>query len=623
MKKNVLFALASLMLLTGCSRGVDLYQDPENKTSEEDINNNVKGVFGVDFASNQDWCTTTSGELTILADASVSKVQLLVKVREVYDDVPSYVTRDAMKLLNEAEVKGQTTFKMSYDAPKENLGFYVAFITDKGNVFKKVMGNTVSVEESARTRTLSADYVLPSGEFRLAKAIESYANQRGWVEGEMLYDLSDDDYDRLKMTSPDYSDEFKTTFRDIVFDIFPNGRSHRNIDLVKESNFFNDKIYPITTGDEPIIVTPVYKCDNPTKYGYEVWNSDLYYYYYKADAVNGMEDVEAANFFKSLPKYKAIPFGKSFGQKEDDVIAKHGSFALLYFGDGTPEVGENGSVGSYMFPKGYKIGFMIRAKTTADNNKKQGEVYGDGRLNGHINTDKEFNFSSSGLAANDPRAAWLNINKKMMLTWESGTDADFNDIILEIEGGIEDIIVPPPFVFPQVFTYCFEDTELGDYDMNDVVIKALRLNETTIEYRIVACGAHDELYVKNLNYGAISDSKEVHELFGTTPQNFVNTQNGDSYTFVVGTRTVDKDFKLSEEPDNEKPYIFNKTKNKNIYLSKAGQDPHGIMVACDFLYPLERICIRDAYLQFNNWGQNPINSTWWYMSPDQSKVYKN
>jgi hypothetical protein len=211
----------------------------------------------------------------------------------------------------------------------------------------------------------------------------------------------------------------------------------------------------------------------------------------------------------------------------------------------------------------------------------------------------------------------------MMLTWESGTDADFNDIILEIEGGIEDIIVPPPFVFPQVFTYCFEDTELGDYDMNDVVIKALRLNETTIEYRIVACGAHDELYVKNLNYGAISDSKEVHELFGTTPQNFVNTQNGDSYTFVVGTRTVDKDFKLSEEPDNEKPYIFNKTKNKNIYLSKAGQDPHGIMVACDFLYPLERICIRYAYLQFNNWGQNPINSTWWYMSPNQSKVYKN
>ena len=194
MKKIVLFALASLMLLASCSRGVDLYQDPENKTSEEDINNNVKGVFGVDFASNQDWCTTTSGELTILTDASVNKVQLLVKVREVYDDVPSYVTRDAVKLLNEAEVKGQTTIKMSYDAPKENLGFYVAFITDKGNVFKKVEGNTVSMEEAAKTRTLSTGYMLPLGEFRLANAIPSYANQRGWVENEMLYELSDEDY---------------------------------------------------------------------------------------------------------------------------------------------------------------------------------------------------------------------------------------------------------------------------------------------------------------------------------------------------------------------------------------------------------------------------------------------
>ena len=622
MKINVLFALASLMLFASCSRGVDLYQDPENKTSEEDINNNVKGVFGVDFASNQDWCTTTSGELTILADASVSKVQLLVKVREVYDDVPSYVTRDVMKLLNEAEVKGQTTFKMSYDAPKENLGFYVAFITDKGNVYKKVKGNTVSVEEPARTRTLSADYNLPSGDFKLANAIESYANQRGWVENEMLYELSDEDYGKLKMSSPDYSDGFKKSFRDIVFSVFPNGRDYRNLSRVIESGYYNKKIYPITTGDEPIIVTPVYKCDNPLKYGNEVWNSDLYYYYYKADANIGATAADSANYFNSLPKYKAIPFNQTFGEEEDDSIMKHGSFALLYFQDGKPSVGENGTVGTFQFPKGYKIGFMIRAKTTSDGKKKQGEVYGDGCLNGHINTDTNYNFRSSKLGATDPRATWLNINNRMMLTWESGTDADFNDIILEVEGGIEDIIVPPPFT-PQMYTYCFEDTELGDYDMNDVVIKALRLNETTIEYRIVACGAHDELYVKNLNYGDIKEGTEVHELFGTTPQNFVNTQNGDSYSFVVGTRTVDKNFKLSEEPDSEKPYIFNKTKNKKIYLSKAGEDPHGIIVAYDFHYPLERICIKDAYPQFNNWGENPINSTWWYMSPNPSKVYKN
>ena len=626
MNKSIIVSVVSLMVFAGCSHNVDLYEGPENTTSEEDINNNVKKVFGTDFASNQDWCTTTSGELTILTDASVSKVQLLVNVREVYDDVPSYVTRDALKLLNEAETNGRTSIKMSYDAPKENLGLYVLFVTNKGNIMKEVEGNTVSVQGVAKTRALSTGYILPLGEFRLARAIESYANQRGWVEGELLYELSDEDYAKLKMSSPDYSDEFKSTFRDIVFDIFPNGREHRNIDLVKESGYYNAKIYPITTGDEPIIVTPVYKCDNPIKYGYEVWNSDLYYYYYKADAINGMNDKQAGAYFKSLPKYKAIPFEKTFAQTEDDLIAKHGSFALLYFGDDkSPAVGENGTVGTFQFPKGYKIGFMVRAKTEYEEGdpprpRKQGEVYGDGLLNDHINTDKNYNFSSSGLAADDPRATWLNVNQKMMLTWESGTDADFNDIILEVEGGIEDIIVPPPFK-PQVYTYCFEDQELGDYDMNDVVIKALRLNETTIEYRLVACGAHNELYVKNLNYGDISDSKEVHSLFGTSPQTFINTNGGAPFEPIVGTRTVSKEFKLTEEPESQRPYLFNKTTGKTIYLSKAGQDPHGIMVAYDFHYPLERICVKDAYPLFNNWGTNPISSTWWYMSPDPNKVY--
>ena len=141
MNKSIIVSVVSLMVFAGCSHNVDLYEGPENTTSEEDINNNVKKVFGTDFASNQDWCTTTSGELTILTDASVSKVQLLVNVREVYDDVPSYVTRDALKLLNEAETNGRTSIKMSYDAPKENLGLYVLFVTNKGNIMKEVEGN--------------------------------------------------------------------------------------------------------------------------------------------------------------------------------------------------------------------------------------------------------------------------------------------------------------------------------------------------------------------------------------------------------------------------------------------------------------------------------------------------
>ena len=52
-----------------------------------------------------------------------------------------------------------------------------------------------------------------------------------------------------------------------------------------------------------------------------------------------------------------------------------------------------------------------------------------------------------------------------------------------------------------------------------------------------------------------------------------------------------------------------------------GEDPHGIMVPNDFHYPLEKVCIKDAYSEFNNWGQNPINSTDWYLTPNEGKVY--
>ena len=41
----------------------------------------------------------------------------------------------------------------------------------------------------------------------------------------------------------------------------------------------------------------------------------------------------------------------------------------------------------------------------------------------------------------------------------------------------------------------------------------------------------------------------------------------------------------------------------------------------DFRYPLERVCIKDAYSTFNNWGQNPINSTDWYNTPTEGNVY--
>ena len=90
---------------------------------------------------------------------------------------------------------------------------------------------------------------------------------------------------------------------------------------------------------------------------------------------------------------------------------------FVYWGDGIPD--EN-TVGSYQFPEGYRIGFMVRAKTTAEGGKKQGELYGDGRLNNYINNYG--NFKSSKLGTDGPRSCWMTVNGKMLLCFESGTD---------------------------------------------------------------------------------------------------------------------------------------------------------------------------------------------------------
>ena len=262
---------------------------------------------------------------------------------------------------------------------------------------------------------------------------------------------------------------------------------------------------------------------------------------------------------------------------------------------------------------------MVRAKTTSEAPKKQGELYFDGRLNTKINAWP--NFSSSQLGATDPRATWFKLNNRLLQLWESGTDEDFNDIILEIEGGVEDIDIIPEFEY-NTYTFCFEDREIGDYDLNDVVVKATRKSPTQVEYSIVACGAYDKLYVRNINEGVITDDAEIHSLFGVGQNTFINTESGAKYYEpITVTKTVDASFSFLDE--STQPYLFDETTGKQVKLAKKGEDPHGIMIPyADFKYPLEKICIKDAYTEFNNWGQNPVNSTDWYTKPTNRMVYE-
>ena len=625
--KKLLFSVVCLFAMMSCSK-TELY-DPDNQFVQEAAKTNAEKVLGFEVSPSQDWCSTVSGQVVITADATVKRVQLLVDVLEIDDETtPSYVTRNAMKVLNQAETNGQTSLTLYYDAPKDNLGLYVGFVTDDSYILRKVENGQASIEEKALTRgqALTTGYTLPSdvSSFKIAGSTKSWAKQRYETDGSFyddapLYYLNLNDYDGLNLApGADYSPDFKSFFRQFVLSYLPNGRANDNSSIVLKSGSTNANCYVTTNGEEPVILTPMYKCDHPTEYGFEVYRSELYYYYYKDEEVTG----DFKTFVHNLPKYQAIPFNKAFGATEDDVVAKHGSFLLLYFGpNGTEQIGK--SAVSSIFPAGYKIGFMIKANTDADGGKKQGEIFGDGRLNNEINNWKDGNFRSSVTASNQslktdgPRLFWISFNNRVFMTWESGTDADFNDVIIEMEGGKVIPDIPEPDL--QVFTYCFEDTKTdSDYDMNDVVIKAVRTNETTIDYYLVACGAHDDVYVRGLNIGAITDNAEVHDLFGVSDHmTFINT-DGSSYPYVKATRTVSKDFSLLDEA--QQPYIYDATTNVEVRLAKTGQNPWAILIPTDFRYPSERISVTKAYPLFNSWGEGSILSNLWYNTPDKSKV---
>lgn len=629
MKKIVLCSIMGVLVLSSCQKS-DLYhgpQQPENTNTPQDNKAKAESVLGFEIPADQDWCLTDNGQVTLNVDATVKKVQLLVYDTEVVDDVPDYVTKTGLSMLNQAETNGRSSITMTYDAPKSKLALYAAFITDEHFYLQKVEGNTVTFQPgTARTRGQhgTRGVSLPSTVPTITKAVESYASQRGWNSGELLYEY--DNYASFKMISDDYSKDFKDGFNVYVTSLLPNGRKDaygnpiNNLVSYRTGLGYVD-VYGTTKANEPVIITPVYKYDQPTKWGYEVYMSELYYYYYKEE--NIPSGTSETDYIKSLPKYKALNFSDCFGKTEDGVIKNHGSYALIYYGDGAPII-ENGvykttATPSYYFPEGYKIGFMVRANTDSEGEKKQGEVYADGLQNKDINNYP--NFKSSNLEDTDQRAVWLDLDGTWLLCWESGTDSDFNDIVLEVTGlgGI----IPPPVIKAQKYVFCFEDTkDNGDYDLNDLVVMGERTNENVVTYTILACGAYDEIEV--LNIGA--PETEVHKLFGVdNPKTYINTVHGETAYTNYPTYKKDVDDKFSFLDPNNQPVLVDITTHSSVSVSTVGEAPFGIMIPSkdgfQFRYPREKTCIKTAYTGFGKWGKNPVTFTDWYKCPVSDTVY--
>ena len=116
MKKILTYAACLAVAFTSCSK--DSFENAIPSGYKEQ-GEHIQDVFGVKFDPNHTWSTTTTGQVTIKANADTKKVQVLAFSHET--DADGDMT-SKVNVLNEAVLDGTTQVTLNYDAPSTNDG---------------------------------------------------------------------------------------------------------------------------------------------------------------------------------------------------------------------------------------------------------------------------------------------------------------------------------------------------------------------------------------------------------------------------------------------------------------------------------------------------------------------
>ena len=635
----------------------------------QEIKTNAEKIFGT-IDQNQDWNSIISGKVSVTADANLDdiiKVQILTE---------SPILNNDAKVLAESTAKNGQTVTLNYDAPNIYKKLVAACVDSKGvyyiQVFNVGQANVsfAQAEKSNSPRRAQASEAPDFTSIKL-KAPQKSVNTRRTESSDAKFSMWKDSKwnDNMwviadgqtfsngwKMDSPkgsekadaakdrgviyrdieDFSSNELANVQMIMNSLFvkyagaDKNKKKNNVESVRNSAYYasNNHNYFETDGVNPVTLIPIQAFTDDFK------QNHLFYYYYKPEEIPaGMDEVE---YIKQLPKYMAIQVERIQTSKEEKAGAYfHKQEFLLPFYKNDPVVGDNEATA--IFPKGYKVGFLnlktINIGTYDITNKIYGCTYGDGRLNYEINHYGDFlsamdtslgGLFEGGMTWTDPRIAIFTANGKTYMCFEEGSDCNFSDMVIEIGGGLNRIDeTPDPGT--EVYTMCFEDRPAtADYDLNDVVLRCTRKDKTTLILSIVATGALDNVYIHGAT-GWVHNDKEVHELFGAVDSegnnHFVNTEKGGNVKDAISAEvTVSETLSIPDYLKNI--FIENKSTGKTVGIPQTGEPPYAIIVPGIFEYPLERVCINNAYLKFKNWAQDMTTHTDWYTEPESEKVYE-
>ena len=190
---------------------------------------------------------------------------------------------------------------------------------------------------------------------------------------------------------------------------------------------------------------------------------------------------------------------------------------------------------------------------------------------------------------------------------------------------------------PAVWTFAFEDTFNGDYDMNDVVlqVKENEDDDSKIDVTLCCTGASFNLYVflrtddgRDLK---MFNGREVHAVLGQPSGKFINTGEGDSDKFISNIDPVTFTFdKPSSNFDIATADFWIQSPQGDIHVGTtygAGSAPYGLVIPKAWRWPKEWNTITgnsvtdSPYPDFAGFAADRTVNTTWYDNVVEDLVY--
>jgi hypothetical protein len=619
MKKYYFMAIFAI-LLSACSKDKDVF-DSDAAASKE--LKNAEDHLGVKIDPNQTWVTTNNLTVTI-GDLPTDLLTQNILIM----DVNPLVDSDAQVLANASA--SDRTIKL--EIPQGQKMLYAAAIDANGDVrvasfevteptvsFKAEQGYAqIQTPAAARRAMAKAKAPLKRSELQWKPTVQAkmYAD-KGWND-EWAYIESGDV--KTQFTNMAY-------YTDIVLSFLPEAALNFRDTLNKAEMVRNDYYAIVGKGGGEVIVTPIYRNTSNR-------NSRVGYYYFTPGDERNIKTARKYLFEEPVPM--------NYHNKSRNDIPQEctiQSYKLIYYdAEGNP---------SYDFPEGTEIGFFNNVDQQSNMLGETFNWYNEGEANSDLSGYfKEKNVLPDWAKAYN--VSWETYSHTVMFQRGGNTficfedwvqDFDMNDIVLLVneESNVEPAPVAPTHSCKENirfyrYSYGFEDTRNGDYDMNDVVLRvwrpSLQKNQLTIE--VAACGASDSVYIfYNTLEGErlpLFSGKEVHQLFRELGYDaeFYNTESINAPTLPKMTLNINNfnDFNYARADF----FIVNKTKNLEVHMPAAlgiiGGAPFGICAPQKaWAWPKERISIVKAYNPyFGPYAADHNVNVDWYMFPVEDKV---